>query len=172
MRGPIVAALTTIVTVLAVVTAACGSDSEPSATVTITPASPTPASPTPAGPAVTFKTASGETFRLTVEIADTPEERAVGLMNRESLPEDAGMLFVWPEDTGSGFWMKNTLIPLSIAFIDAAGVIVDIRDMQPQDETLHYSPSPYRHAVEANQGWFAERRIEPGDTVDLPAAAG
>lgn len=163
MRRPLILALTTIAAVLTLVSAACGSDSEPAATATASPVS-----PTPAGPAITFKTTLGEIFFLAVEIADTPDERAVGLMNRESLPEDAGMLFVWPEDTGSGFWMKNTLIPLSIAFIDAAGVIVDIQDMQPQDDTLHYSSSPYRHAVEANQGWFAEHGISPGDTVTLP----
>jgi uncharacterized membrane protein (UPF0127 family) len=78
------------------------------------------------------------------------------------------MLFVWPEDTASGFWMKDTLIPLSIAFIDAGGKIVGIQDMQPLDETLHHSPSPYRYAVEANQGWFAERGIAVGDSVTLP----
>ena len=166
MRRPLVATLTAIAAILMLVAAACGSDSEPAATATATPAQ-----TTPAGPTVAFKTASGETYRLTVEIADTVEERAIGLMNRESLAEDAGMLFVWPEDTQSGFWMKNTLIPLSIAFIDAAGVIVDIQDMQPQDETLHYSPSPYRHAVEANQGWFAEHGISTGDSVTLPGGS-
>lgn len=166
MRRPFVAALTTIAAVLALFATACGSDSEPANMATTTPVS-----PTPAGPAVTFKTASGETFRLTVEIADTPEERALGLMNRESLEEDSGMLFAWPEDTESGFWMKNTLIPLSIAFIDAAGIIVDIQTMEPQDETLHYSSSPYRHAVEANQGWFAKHGISTGDSVTLPGSA-
>jgi uncharacterized membrane protein (UPF0127 family) len=90
---------------------------------------------------------------LTVEIADTPDERARGLMYREALDADSGMLFVWPADTGSGFWMKDTLIPLSIAFIDSGGVIVDIQDMEPLDETLHRSPEPYRWAVEANQGY-------------------
>ncbi len=167
MRRPLLATLTAAGAVLALLSAACGSDSGPAATATATPGSPTPAEPT-----VTFYTRSGKGASLTVEIADTADERAIGLMNRESLAEDAGMLFVWPEDTGSGFWMKNTLIPLSIAFIDAAGIIVDIQDMQPQDETLHYSSSPYRHAVEANQGWFAERGIEAGDTVELPAEAG
>ena len=118
--------------------------------------------------AVQFDTSDKDAPLLYVEIADTPEERARGLMNRESLPEDAGMLFVWPEDTASGFWMKDTVIPLSIAFIDAGGKIVGIQDMQPLDETLHHSPSPYRYAVEANQGWFAERGIAAGDSVTLP----
>jgi hypothetical protein len=105
---------------------------------------------------------------LTVEIADSPEERARGLMFRDSLPADAGMLFVWPGDTLSPFWMKDTLIPLSIAFIDADGVILHIEDMEPLDETLHVSPKPYRYAVEANQGWFEEHGIEVGDGVTLP----
>lgn len=105
---------------------------------------------------------------LEVEIADTPEKRAKGLMDRESLPDLAGMLFVWPEDTASGFWMKDTLIPLSIAFIDANGVIVHIEDMEPLDETLHRSPKPYRWTVEANQGWFEEHGIGVGDTTQMP----
>jgi uncharacterized membrane protein (UPF0127 family) len=108
---------------------------------------------------------------LQVEIADTPEQRSRGLMGRESVPEDAGMLFVWTEDTESGFWMKDTLVPLSVAFVDAAGVIVDIQDMQPLDETLRHSAAPYRYAVEANQGWFAEHAVEVGDGVMLPDLA-
>jgi uncharacterized membrane protein (UPF0127 family) len=167
MRRIIVAALTTIAIVPALVSAGCDSNDSPTAMT-----SATPAQTTPAGPAVTFHTSTGTSASLSVEIADTVEERAVGLMNRESLAEDAGMLFAWPEDTESGFWMKDTLIPLSIAFIDAAGVIVDIQDMQPQDETLHYSPAQYRYAVEANQGWFARYGIEARDTAVLPAAAG
>jgi len=151
---------------------ACGSDSQPDDTPTAAPVTEPPATSTPTAspevPAVTFTSAAGGTATLAVEVADTPEERSVGLMNRESLPEDAGMLFIWPEDTGSGFWMKDTPIPLSVAFIDAGGVIVDIQDMQAQDETLHQSPAPYRYAVEANQGWFGGHGIEPGDTVTLP----
>jgi uncharacterized membrane protein (UPF0127 family) len=109
---------------------------------------------------------------LQVEVADTPEERSRGLMNRESLPEGAGMLFTWPEDSSSGFWMKDTLIPLSVAFIDADGRIIDIQDMEPRDETLHYSPQPFRFAVEVNRGWFGEHAIEAGDTMTLPEDGG
>lgn len=129
---------------------------------------PTEDTPAPFASTVTFETGTGESFSLTVEIADTPDERSRGLMSRESLPSDAGMLFAWPEDASAGFWMKDTLVPLSIAFIDAGGTIVDIQDMQPLDETLHHSPEPYRFAVEANQGWFAERGIEVGSEVNLP----
>jgi uncharacterized membrane protein (UPF0127 family) len=108
---------------------------------------------------------------IQVEIADTPEKRSQGLMNRESVPEGAGMLFVWPEDSASGFWMKDTLVPLSVAFIDSAGNILDIQDMEPLDETLHNSPEPYRYAVEVNQGWFEEHGVAAGDNVTLPDEA-
>lgn len=175
--SPLGALLAAVAVVLIFATVACGSDSEPGNTASATPTAAVtatgapgtaPPTPSPAGPAVTFTTQSGRTASLYVEIADTPEEHSVGLMNRERLPDDAGMLFVWPEDTGAAFWMKDTLIPLSIAFIDANGVILDIQDMQPLDETLHQSPAPYRYAVEANQGWFVEHGIAPGDTVTLP----
>jgi uncharacterized membrane protein (UPF0127 family) len=88
-------------------------------------------------------------------------------MNRESLAEDAGMLFDFQADVQTGFWMKNTLIPLSIAFIDKDRVIVHIEDMEPQTENLHFSPSLYRYAIEVNQGWYAENDIEMGDRVEL-----
>lgn len=105
---------------------------------------------------------------LAVEIADTPEERRVGLMNRETLPAGAGMLFLFPEDTEAGFWMKDTLVPLSIAFIDSAGQIIDIQDMEPLDETLHNPPGPYKYALEANQGWYDDNGIEVGDSIKVP----
>jgi len=149
-----------LVALFCILAAACGSDGSSDV--------PAQETPTPIASTVTFDSSTGESFSLIIDVADTPEERARGLMNRESLPEDAGMLFVWPEDTASGFWMKDTVIPLSIAFIDAGGKIVGIQDMQPLDETLHHSPSPYRYAVEANQGWFAERGIAVGDSVTLP----
>ena len=148
--------------------AGCGSDDGPN---TASPATATPSQATSGQFTVRFNTRSGKGADLTVEIADTADERAQGLMNRESLADDAGMLFVWTEDTGSGFWMKDTLIPLSIAFIDATGIIVDIQDMEPRDETLHQSPAPYRHAVEANQGWFAKHGIAAGDSATLPGGS-
>jgi uncharacterized membrane protein (UPF0127 family) len=149
-----------LVALLQILAVACGSDG----------ASDVPAkdTPTPLASTVTFESRAGESFSLAVEIADAPEERSHGLMGRDTLPGDAGMLFVWPEDASASFWMKDTLIPLSIAFIDAAGKIIDIQDMQPMDETLRYGPGPYRYAVEANQGWFAENGIAVGDAVRLP----
>lgn len=127
------------------------------------------ATPSPFTATLVFDNGSGERPELEVEIADTPGERSAGLMNRQSLPPDAGMLFVFAEDTESGFWMKDTLIPLSIAFVRADGVIVEILDMEPLDETLHRPGEPYRYAVEANRGWFEEKGVEPGDRMISPA---
>ena len=117
---------------------------------------------------ITFTNEDGDSIDLTVEIADTPEARSTGLMHRESLGEDRGMLFLWPEETTTGFWMRNTLIPLSIAFISREGVVIDIQDMEPLDETLHYAPLPYLYAVELNRGWYEEKGIGVGDEVEVP----
>src|SRR5215203_7432784 len=89
-------------------------------------------------------------------------------MVREALAEDAGMLFIFDQEQPLSFWMKDTLIPLSIAYIDGSGTIVDIQDMQPLDETLHPSATPARYALEVNQGFFGERGVTVGDTVELP----
>ncbi len=107
---------------------------------------------------------------LQAELATTGEERARGLMFRESLPDDRGMLFVYPGEQHRSFWMRNTSIPLSIAFIDAEGTIVSIADMQPFDETGVPSAAPAQFALEVNQGWFAERGIMAGQAVtfELP----
>jgi uncharacterized membrane protein (UPF0127 family) len=126
--------------------------------------------PTP-GPEVRFTRAGNEAV-LSVEIADSGEERQQGLMGRASLPEDGGMLFVYEEDTETGFFMRNTTIPLSIAFISAAGCVIDIQDMEPLSEETHSSPEPYRYAVEVNQGWFEEKGVEVGDLVELPVGVG
>lgn len=104
---------------------------------------------------------------LEVELASTGEERARGLMFRESLPVDQGMLFVYPNERILSFWMRNTSIPLSIAFLDADKRIINILDMQPFDETSHQSTSPAQYALEVNQGWFAERGIEAGALCDF-----
>jgi uncharacterized membrane protein (UPF0127 family) len=168
----------------AAIAGACGDDAGPSMTAapetrspTVTPgqaASPTatPRTPTPSpgeGESVLRFQGAGGTALLTVETADSPDERATGLMNREEMAPDHGMIFVWPEDTGSRFWMQDTLIPLSIAFITAEGTIVHITDMEPLTTDLHASPEPYRFAVEVNQGWFAENGIEAGDVAEIPA---
>jgi uncharacterized membrane protein (UPF0127 family) len=160
--------------------AACSDDGEaPAATssrASTATAAPSPSSRPSATPAPTpeatlapftalFTNSDGETIALSIEVADTPEERSVGLMNRESLPENAGMLFDFGGETNSGFWMRNTLLPLSIAFVAADGTILHIEDMQPQTEDLHFSPTQYRYAIEVNQGWFSENGISVGDSV-------
>ena len=105
------------------------------------------------------------TVRL--EVADTPESRAIGLSHRPSLPAGDGMLFVFPSDDRAPFWMKDTLIPLSIAFISSDGRILDIQDMQQMTEDLHRPAQPYRYALEVNQGFFKNSGVKAGDRVEL-----
>ena len=104
---------------------------------------------------------------LEVELADSPALRSRGLMFRQDLAAEGGMLFLFPNDTQGGFWMQNTFVPLSIAFIDAVGVIVDIQEMEPLTTNLHAPPVPYRWALEVNQGWFATNGVSVGDVVGL-----
>ena len=109
--------------------------------------------------------------KLTVEVASTPETRETGLMNRFSLQQDHGMLFVFEQAQPQAFWMKNTYIPLSIAFVDGSGRILNIEDMRPQDESTHWSRGMARYAIEMRQGWFAAKGIGDGDRVEgLPEA--
>lgn len=119
---------------------------------------------------LTIENADGERQGLSVELAHTPQQRARGLMDREELAEDAGMLFVFESDTTSAFWMKDTLIPLSIAYILKDGTILDIQDMQPLSTDLHEPPSPYLYALEVNQGWYDEHGIGVGDSVEITDA--
>lgn len=111
--------------------------------------------------------AAAVTLSIDIEIADTGARRSRGLMFRETLAQDTGMLFLFPADTTGGFWMRDTLLPLSIAFIGSDGRIQEIRDMQPLDETLVAPAEPYRWALEVNQGWFAANAIAVGDLVRL-----
>ena len=107
---------------------------------------------------------------ISVEVADTASERAEGLMGRESLPDDAGMVFLFPEPERGAFWMKDTLIPLSIAFWDEQGTIVAILDMKPctSDPCPTYDPGvEFAGAVEVNQGFFDQHDIEVGDEIFL-----
>ena len=104
--------------------------------------------------------------KLTVEVASTAETRATGLMNRFSLRQDHGMLFVFEAPQPLAFYMRNTYIPLSIAFIDPQGRILNIEDMQPKDESTHWSKGLALYAVEMRQGWFAAKGIGAGDVVE------
>jgi len=102
---------------------------------------------------------------IQAEVAGTPATRSQGLMQRKSMSQGAGMLFLFDESAAHCMWMKNTLIPLSVAFIDERGQIVNIADMQPLDETSHCASRPARYALEMNQGWFKKRGIAPGTLI-------
>ena len=104
--------------------------------------------------------------RLVAETATTTATRTVGLMHRFSLKPDHGMLFVFDAPQPLAFWMKNTFVPLSIAFIGADGRILNIEDMAPQTETTHPSRGLALYALEMKKGWFAERAIAAGDRVE------
>jgi uncharacterized membrane protein (UPF0127 family) len=119
------------------------------------------------GPQVRIETRRGA-VTIDVEVADSPHEWQVGLMNRTSLPPDAGMIFVFPENENAGFWMKNTLIPLSIAFADDQGTILSILDMEPcrADPCKVYDPGvAFRTALEVNQGAFERWGVAEGDRL-------
>ena len=103
-----------------------------------------------------------------VEIAATPSARACGLSLRDTLPANRGMLFVYQDDWIREFWMKDTYMPLDIAYLDAEGRILEIRQMYPRDaEHRHISISPARYALETQLGWFQSHAIGVGDTIDL-----
>lgn len=110
---------------------------------------------------------------ITVEIAATNAHRATGLMYRFSLAPESGMLFVFDAPRPLSFWMRNTYVPLSIAFIDAQGTILNIEDMAPKDERSTWSAGPALYALEMRRGWFGQKGIGPGARVEgLPAKAG
>jgi uncharacterized protein len=134
-----------------------------------------PGSATPGAAArLSIATAEGE-VTVEVEVADSPSERRVGLMNRASLDGDAGMAFLFEGPTDGGFWMKDTLIPLSIAFWDEEGRIVAILDMQPceSDSCPVYDPGvPFVGALEVNQGFFDRRGVRVGDRIEMEPRPG
>lgn len=103
---------------------------------------------------------------LTAEVAATTETRTQGLMHRRMLPENRGMLFVFRELGPHAMWMMNTYIPLSVAFLDESGRIINIADMQPHTQDSHGATKPAKYALEMNQGWFAKRGIKPGARVE------
>ena len=125
---------------------------------------------TPEHPTVTIYASCGEEVRVRVEVADDLFEQARGLMYRTTLGADRGMLFVYPEERDLSFWMKNTQIPLSIAYIDSERRIVDILNMKPLDDRPpHYESSePVQYALEVNQGFFENNGVKLGDRVELP----
>jgi hypothetical protein len=138
----------TMVVIAAFVLSACGASSRPAVNTLIA------------------IRCGGHTLRAEVALDD--ESRARGLMFRRSLDPDAGMLFVNARDVPMGLWMKDTSIPLSAAFLDAEGHVVNVVDMDPFDDTTaHRSAGPVRYALETNRGWFTERGVAPGDRCDI-----
>jgi uncharacterized membrane protein (UPF0127 family) len=129
--------------------------------------------PVPSGHLIgvaTFRTSEGTARTSFLAVADTEAERERGLMERTSLARDGGEVFVFGGTVDATFWMKDTLIPLSIAFWDASGTIVDLSEMVPctADPCPRYgSRAPYTHALEMNAGWFADHGVTIGDTVEL-----
>jgi hypothetical protein len=103
--------------------------------------------------------------RIEAEVAANNAARMQGLMNRKSMATQRGMLFVFDRDAQHCMWMKNTYLPLSVAFIDETGKILNIEDMQPQAEDNHCAAKPARYALEMNVGWFAQRGIKRGDRI-------
>ena len=100
--------------------------------------------------------------QISVQVAQTPEQRSVGLMFRREMPQAEGMLFVFEQPSQQCFWMKNTLLPLTAAFVADDGVIVNLADMKPQTTDSHCSTKPVRYVLEMNQGWFAKKGIKAG----------
>ncbi len=104
-------------------------------------------------------------FNIKVEVAQTPQQHAIGLMWRKTMPANEGMLFVFPQAAQQCFWMKNTLLPLSIAFVGDDGRIVNLDEMLPQTEAPHCSTKPVRFVLEMNKGWFTKHGFKPGDKL-------
>jgi uncharacterized membrane protein (UPF0127 family) len=119
-----------------------------------------------AGMAIVNK--DGQDVRLTVELARTADEKAMGLMFRNELDDGEGMLFIFEQDQIMSFWMKNTTIPLSIAFINSGGRIIDIKDMTPLSLSSVRSSRSVRYALEAPQGWFERSSITVGALCEMP----
>jgi len=123
--------------------------------------------------AASFSDAELTLIKLTIaghgvaaEVASTEPQREQGLMFRRMLPEDRGMLFVFPQLERHGMWMVNTYLPLSVAFVDADGTIINIEDMRPHTREVHSADRPARYALEMNRGWFKKRGIKAGAKVE------
>ena len=100
--------------------------------------------------------------QIDAQVAATPMQQQIGLMWRKEMPQHEGMLFVFEQATRQCFWMKNTLLPLTAAFVDDDGTIVNLADMKPQTTDPHCSAKPVRYVLEMNQGWFAKKGIKAG----------
>ncbi|MGE8320154.1 MAG: DUF192 domain-containing protein [Comamonas sp.] len=107
-------------------------------------------------------------FRIHAQVAQTPQQREIGLMHRKEMPASEGMLFVFEQPGVQCFWMKNTLLPLTAAFVADDGTIVNLADMQPMTENPHCSAKPVRYVLEMNQGWFAQKGVKAGAKLAGP----
>lgn len=105
---------------------------------------------------------------IQAQVAQSPEQRAIGLMFRRDMPANEGMLFVFEQPSTQCFWMKNTLLPLTAAFVSDDGTIVNLEDMKPQTTDSHCSTKPVRFVLEMNQGWFAKKGIKAGTKLAGP----
>ena len=105
-------------------------------------------------------------YRIDAEVVNTQETRMHGLMMRKEMPTHRGMLFVFDADSRHCMWMKNTLMPLSVAFLDGDGRIINVEEMKPQTEDTHCAAKPARYALEMNAGWFKSRGLKPGTTLN------
>ncbi|MDZ7727839.1 MAG: DUF192 domain-containing protein [Dehalococcoidia bacterium] len=112
----------------------------------------------------------GNTAEVSAELAVTPEQRQRGLMFREELGEDDGMLFLFPGQSSTGFWMRNTYVPLDIAYLGEDGTVQEIRHGVPESEEVLTPEEPYRYVLEVNRGWFEENGFGVGDRVVIPEA--
>ena len=107
-------------------------------------------------------------FQIDAQIAQTPEERQIGLMFRVQMPQAEGMIFIFEEPSKQCFWMKNTILPLTAAFVSDDGIIVNLADMKPQTTETHCSAKPVRFVLEMNQGWFVKKGIKAGSKLKGP----
>jgi uncharacterized membrane protein (UPF0127 family) len=103
--------------------------------------------------------------QIDTQVALTPEQHAIGLMYRKEMPQHEGMLFAFQIPSRQCFWMKNTLLPLTAAFVADDGTIVNLEDMKPQTTESHCSAKPVRYVLEMNQGWFAKKGFKPGTRI-------
>ncbi|MEE9201688.1 MAG: DUF192 domain-containing protein [Dehalococcoidia bacterium] len=163
----LVRASATVVALLAIAAAGCAQKAPPTPAPAPTLAPIPTAAPAPAATVahITIQGASGQAVAVTAEVADTTEKLLRGLMFRRHLPPDRGMLFDFGGTVQVPFYMKNTYIPLSIAFVSAEGEIVDILDMEPLDEQSRAPAHPYRYALEVNRGFFETHGLGTGDRV-------
>gem|GEM_PF-1502954 len=162
--SPVLPSAPTAVPPVAAPTAPATTAVQPTTVPTARPISSPAADP---GPVARITASDGKLVVVNVEVADNDQSMMVGLSKRQSMPEDAGMVFVFPSDVQVPFWMKDTWIDLSIAFIASDGKIVEIQDMANNTEDIHQPSKAYRYSLEVNEGFFKRNGINTGDKVEF-----